>query len=201
MGDTRVRIKKGDRERRARRWGLVEELLASTSSQGSNRGELGGGELSGGAGGAAGVKEARERAQKGDMDLSQGPVERKAYSARMPTDPHLLNRVEREQGRAAKKTTFRMLQTKSNNYHELNVQMTGQEVLGVVRRAFPVCCLHRVPLASLLRLTSLFCAPGHASVTHWPDNWPTTARLPAHYSCFFAFESFQSRNFFQSCES
>lgn len=43
MGDTRVRMEKGDRERSERRWGLVEEPLARVSSPGSNQGEFGGG--------------------------------------------------------------------------------------------------------------------------------------------------------------
>lgn len=54
--------------------------------------------------------------------------------------------------------------------------------VGDVRQAFPVFCLYRVPLASLPRLTSLFCAPGHPDVTRWPDNQPTTASSPAHSS-------------------
>lgn len=37
------------------------------------------------------------------------------------------------------------------------------------------CVEHHWPLP---RLTSLFCAPGHPNVTHWPDNQLTTASSP-----------------------
>lgn len=61
------------------------------------------------AGRRKGGNQRRERGERGDMDMSQGPVERKAHGARMPTDPPshpvLYQREERKKkGRTRKQS-------------------------------------------------------------------------------------------------
>lgn len=143
----------------------------------------------------SGEEEGRESEKRERVERGYGPEPRpgRAQSTRCknanrppPTRSSTKEKRERRRegmrGKQQGKTFKNAANQRQMTYWCYMCKCMKRTDVGDVRRAFPVFCLYCVPLASLPRLTSLFCAPGHPSVTHWPDNQPTTASSPAHSS-------------------